>query len=465
MTDSTFLAKLRHGLGRALPGGGGDDDALPPRPHRGEAEASAETDRSRPVGLADKAELDAALDHWLANRAEIPAAGLHVAGLAQLDSNPDSAAEDQEKPGQTVRRIIARQLDGQGHYYPAAADKFLLLFPEADANEAQVTLGLVADKIAQALTDRHGKALAHVKTGAKNLGPSATGADPLELLRDMGAEAVAEEIDLPPERPDWLDKAPQLEQRGEIADMGFVYRPMWWVQKRRVATYLCQPAVVLEDHRMAIGEQVFDFWDAEAHAWRVDTATLMAAARAGQEAYWQGGPAGFAVPVHWRTVVNGAHRMHYLTAAWSIPKRLRKRLVLELVGVPDKLSLDSMKEAVQSLQPVCRAVLLGAGADFRQMGHAQLAGFRMVGLDARKAGLAPDRLPATLKIFAQAAREHHLGCYVHGLSRLETTRAAIQAGFDVVDGDIVGPLRRQPGDPYDLAPAQLGQRREGRSDS
>ncbi len=455
MSDDTFLGKLRHAVAGLV---GDDDDAdLADRPHDTSVAGRADAPGERPVCLAQKADLDAALDHWLAGRAEIPVGGLHVAGLTKLDSRGGIAAGDrQAKAAQAVRRIVERQLTGQGHYYPVAEDKFLLLFPESAPNDAQVTLSLIAEKIGAALSDRHGKPLVTVKTGSKALTADAAGADPQQLLRDMGAEAVAEEIDLPPERPDWLAAAPQLDQRPDIADMGFVYRPMWWVQKRRVATYLCQPAVVLEGHRMAIGEQVFDYWDAEGQTWRVDTATLMAGARAAQDAFWHGGAAGFAVPVHWRTIANGAHRMHYLTAAWSIPKRVRKRLVLEIVGAPEKLSVESLKEAAQSLQPVCRAVLLGGGPDSRQMGNARLAGCRLVGLDARRAGLSAERLTAALRAFAQAAQAQHLGCYVHGLTQLETTRAAIEAGFDVVDGDIIGPLRREPGEPYNLTPSQLG---------
>lgn len=477
MADKGFFSKVRQGVSELVtesePAAGKGKTAAPASAKAGRAEAPAEA--TAPVGaMANKAQFDQQLGMALANHDEVSGGGLNLVGLTQLKERfGEQWPKLQDKAITLASRVIERHLTAGAFYKVVGEDQFVVCFPDLDEMQARLKTGLIAEKINDLLLGEDGERLVDTKSGAVGMDGSFVEKDEQETLLAMGvggdasaqqaakdtSDAAHTSSQEPP--PDWLSAAPDLDAAPKIEEMGFIFRPMWCAAKSRVSTYLCKPAVALNTHTMAVGEQVFDFWDADTHGWKVDIATLKAAAKAAQDALIAGTSSGFAAPVHWKTVTNDTQRVRYLSEAWRFPEGVRKRLVLEVTGLPEHASDDMMRRVVQSLRPVCRAVILGVAPHWRQMDMARRNGIRLVGFDARHARLAEKHLIALLPQFAAAARRNKMGAYVHGLAKLSTTVAALDANYHFLDGDVVAPRANKPGEPFALDVESVYRRKLG----
>ena len=114
------------------------------------------------------------------------------------------------------------------------------------------------------------------------------------------------------------------------------------------------------------------------------------------------------------------------------------------MGTPQGVSLSRLGAIVGILLSFGRGVNLRTtlqDTDFQTYREARLFG---VGVEVGRAAVSDEALINSFQRFVERAERYGLRTYIHGLSSLSMTAAAVGAGFDFIDGDAVTSVTESP---------------------
>lgn len=309
------------------------------------------------------------------------------------------------------------------------------------------------EKVARSIVEREEQALRSQHDPAHPLPrPFPAGAVADDLEADPTAPVLKRTAQGKKDSPTWVatgkgDKGdfdpimrPPLPPPSPPSD--FIYRPMWHTRQNVMATYVCLPIWRDEDGIATIGEHSTQCLPSEI----VDTdlAVLIRASQDFRALRAMDRRLILSVPVHFETIAKPAVRAHYAAACQYIDTEDRRYLLFELVGTPQGVSLSRLGAIVGILLSFGRGVNLRTtlqDTDFQTYREARLFG---VGVEVGRAAVSDEALINSFQRFVERAERYGLRTYIHGLSSLSMTAAAVGAGFDFIDGDAVTSVTESP---------------------
>jgi hypothetical protein len=364
--------------------------------------------------------------------------GLFVLDLEELRRRFASRwSQAREKAMQLVEAAIARRLGPNDLYLALPGERVVLLLTDVERAAAE----RLARRIAGEITDR----LCGMIPGGVACRASGT---TLDLVADLEGVADLEAVEA------LLDAAAPADDGADAALAAVAasheprYAPVLNVAKRLISIQALSGAA----RSGVTGPPPAGEAGAAAHdRWLVATATRLL-----------GNPgfrAGVLIQLGYPTLASMRHREPLMLACRRLPAAARRRLLVELVGLPPTLPQARVRELVSYLKPFTigvmvrldRVALAGARPGARPAVDTQLAGTGIAGLsldlaaaaEAGGAGLAPSAVP--LAALHAVARQFGLRSLCHVGADRRLCRAALVSGIDHLTGEALLPPTPRPG--------------------
>lgn len=236
-----------------------------------------------------------------------------------------------------------------------------------------------------------------------------------------------------------------------VDKLGFVHRPMWSVRTNMLAVSACYAAGKLPSGELALGESVLPRAATLEVIETVDRGALdhvLVDCRSGLES---GRGAIIAVPLHYETLADRERRAAYLAACRELPAAARKRLIFVCRNIdrePDQSALIANLSLLKPYATMLMGVLSPRSASFAL---CKRAGLGSVALDLADAPGSEKQQIETLQQFAQGANQNGLRAAACNLGSLSLAAAAVQAGYDFIEGGIL----QHQAQPTDVRPFTL----------
>lgn len=247
--------------------------------------------------------------------------------------------------------------------------------------------------------------------------------------RPVNAERPADDI------APGLDAAPPLP--GDAA-LSLVWRPTWMEEGEVIGAYRAQIQRIDEPGQPAYeGSRAYPAADGESIV-RLDRFTAGAAVRGVKAAMADGSSAQLVVPLHWGSLGTSA-RMSVLAPFADIPEAVRTQgLVIDLFGLPANLAPVALSEAVSSIRPLCREVMIREPLSHPALNRVALAGANLVSIDLAELPNADktddDHLLAALQQLRRQADALGLKVCVWGVRRRKVVVGTVLGGFAMMNG-------------------------------
>jgi hypothetical protein len=357
-------------------------------------------------------------------------------------------ARMEEKAKAVAAAAIERRLAKGDIYTLYGEEDYIILFASLTECEAQVKSALIAREISNRLIGACAdSSLVEIKTAVAVVGPELKfeNIDPDPLLKEVLHRAAAP-VDPPLEPP----TPGSSEASGLSGDplarlsLAFVYRPIWFVKRKIISSYVCVPARAERSGNIAYGYAVLPGGDKSQLVGDLDCATVQRLAadldkRAGHESTPILGMA-----IHFETLARTATRTRFFETCRIIPAPSRQRIIFELVGVPRDIAPSRLYQLATLLRAACRAVLLRVPLDFRDFARVRGNPFHALCADLSGEFQSEVEMIREMEQFAERVRRRGFKTYTHGLRSVGLTVAAVYAGFDYIDGDTVTSLNEGP---------------------
>jgi len=226
--------------------------------------------------------------------------------------------------------------------------------------------------------------------------------------------------------------------RHELVGVDFIHRPMLTLHTKIVSTFSVVPVCQSGSNHFKSGYDVLSNPGNPHELLDLDQLTLRHTIAELNQLITAGGRSLFVVPVHFETLANPRRAREYSHFGLEKLAGLEKRIVFEIVGLPNKVPQARLVELVGVLAPTSRSVIARFPSDtFEFMDHRS-AGLHAVGIDVYGSAKRERTLLADMERFADMARKGRLKSYVQGVRTLSMLTAAISAGFDYVSGHALG---------------------------
>ena len=391
------------------------------------------------------------------NRDSQPLAGrVNFIGLTKIrEKLGDRWAHVAERADDITRKAIERRLTSADVYTHYKELHYLIIFAQLSKDQAQLKCALIAEEITKRLLgDDIAPELLEVKTMVAPIGGD------IGFEDVPGIEALAEKINCSDDESAngksaaatataaeddqwWLDG--NADGSDPLAGVQVVYRPMWDVKRNAVTTYVCVPALPGPDGRLRVGESEIPRLKEPAVAHRLDAMvqrrviTDLRKLVAANQRYL------LCLPVHFETLASGPRRAEFADLCQrGIPAQGAKFLVFEITNVPAGVPASRLLDLSIILRKFGRGMLMRTTVDQTAPRPANETGVAGVGFENVAHGVPESKQIQDLERFAAAAKKVGLVAYVHGLESTSLATAAIGAGFDFVDGDVVKSVVDQP---------------------
>jgi hypothetical protein len=312
-----------------------------------------------------------------------------------------------------ARRAIEQRLTPADVYVKVDGLNYLLILPELIDDAARLKCALIAEEIMKRLVGEE-RAGAHldVRTAVARV-------DGAYVFEEMaGVAALAAKIYRPPAEP---EAAPEPKT---LPGDHLVYRPIWDVKRKALSTYICLPPgqgrLIDPPSLEGLDLVALDRVNRDLRRLQAQRRTVL-----------------LAVPVQYETLASQLRRQRYIEHCQTLPHLEQKLVVFEIVGVPQGLTQGRLTDLVGMLRPHARSVLLRVGLAETHFAPGPETGVHAVGLDLAEHEGADAATVAALRRFVPAANRAGLRTYVHGVRSLDLTRAALDAGFDYLDGEVI----------------------------
>ena len=379
-------------------------------------------------------------------------------------------AQIADRADEITRKAIERRLTSADMYTRYEELHYVIIFAQLGKEQAQLKCALIAEEIAKRLLGEEvDSSLLEVKTAVAQLAGDLK-FENVPSIETMARRLAEQQADTAPSATDaaalhLARSGPDDEDawwnntRGSGADplagIEFVYRPMWDVKRNAVTTYLCVPALPGPAGRLFVGESELQGLDDDA-IHRLDflvqrrvISDLRKLIAANQRML-------LCLPVHFDTLASNARRTEYIALCQrGIPPQGTKQLAFELTGVPAGVPTSRLLDLSAALRRYGRGLLMRTAVDQIQFRPSSECGVLGVGFENDAHGAPESRQIQDMERFAAAAKKTGLVAYVHGVPSISLTTAAIAAGFDFVDGDIVKSVVERPSSAYSFEMSDL----------
>ncbi len=328
----------------------------------------------------------------------------------------------------TTEDVMRHRIQSTDIFYRWDETKYLLAFGTLDEARARIKINLIAQEISQRLLGAKDQeevikvSMADTDEAGQFLWGTDT--DPSKLLQEDSDVQQSAQKAAKGAKDDGLVKG----------DVGFVFRPLWFVKNKIISSYFCIPVRAKGDGRFVSGYDVLvDSMDPAA----LEALDLLAMKRIHHEALVLEkvkNPALLTVPIHFESIASSGRRSVLLEQCKRNLAPHRNRIVVELTHLPEGIPQSRLQALIQALKPFARSIM----ARFDTM-HRDFGGYRNIGLHAVGVDLYNDRrdeqkIIKDMEGFAESAGKFNLHTYVHGVRSISLTTAAICAGIDYVDG-------------------------------
>lgn len=421
----------------------------PPSPSRSPSDRPTPDSSERPPA-ADARQMLEHVRAALGERAELTIGRVNFVDLdgikARLGARWPRVAD---RVDAIVRRAIERRLDTSDLYIPLAGHRYLITYGRLSPAEAALKTAMIGEEITRILVgeDFVGETL-DVRTAVARVDGT------LDFEEIPSVQQMVERLYEAPETQAEDPSKPELGAETDAAEddplagVQLVYRPMWDVRRKVVSTFVYVPAVPRGSGQFAIGRAAIPSIEEPEVLRRLDVMTITAALADLARVAEHGRKLLLDVPVHFESIATTSRRAEYMKYCRVVPPDLQQFLIFELLGVPAGVPQSRLIELTMTLKRYSRSVLLRlplVDPLFRSAGETgvNVVGASLVGLRLRERQImrAFDR-------FCEGAQKAGLQTYVHGLRTLSLTTAAVSAGFDYIDGDIVTSVVDEPGEIY-----------------
>lgn len=376
------------------------------------------------------------------------AGGVSFIGLSKVrEKLGDRWSRVAARADEVARKAIERRLEPADVYTPHGELQYVVVFAHLTKEQAQVKCAVIAEEIMKRLLGEDiAPDLLAVKTAvaqADHLTASDGGPDVDTLAARLAAGDAAPQAK--PAADDWWDSSSDADPLDSIR---FVYRPLWDVHRNTLATYVCTPTAAGPAGRLLLGD---DEIAASADAATVNRLDLLMQRRViGDLRHMMasGHKLLLCLPVHFETLASNARRAPYLERCRrGIPTGGERFIAFEMVGAPPGITQGRLLELASGLKRHGRSVMLRTSRDHGHFRHPSETGVSAVGYTFHATG--DERIEIeNMQRFASAAMKAGVTAYIRGLCSLSLVTAAIGAGFDFVDGDIVSAISETPSNAY-----------------
>lgn len=329
---------------------------------------------------------------------------------------------------------LARGLAPDELCVPGGEDRLYLLRVGPDRREhARQGELLAAEATARLCGAIPGGAGIHVRTLPIDLDTALADVDSLaELQARLAAAAEAPRPAAPSAHAAFVDR---LEPR---------FRPLLNPRKRLVSAY--HLAHDTDGPALWRKSAQDDALAAELDGWSLrQAATLLAPARGR-------GRAGLIVPVHYSLLATMRWREPFTQLCRRLPLGAGRRLIFEVLGLPQGLPQPRVRELMAYIRPFCATLVVRLPPGPPRIEHLASSGVRGLSL----AAVGPDgderATPADVAALVATARAVGMRSLLVGIDSAGTARAALSVGVDHAGGDALIPALRRFGPPI-LLPA------------
>jgi EAL domain-containing protein (putative c-di-GMP-specific phosphodiesterase class I) len=236
-----------------------------------------------------------------------------------------------------------------------------------------------------------------------------------------------------------------------VDKLSFVYRPMWSVRTNMLAISGCCAAGKLANGELGIGEAVLPPAATLEVIEKLDRAALAHVLEHCLPGMESGRGTIIALPVHYETLYDRERRSNYLNLCRTLPASARKRLIFECRNIDDTSDQAALISTLQQLKPY--ATMLIGTLPLRTSNFAlwKRAGLGSVGVDIAAEPGSESEIIADMHQFATQASQNGLRATACNLGTLSLAAAAMQAGFDFIEGGVIQNQLR----PMDVRPFTL----------
>ena len=225
--------------------------------------------------------------------------------------------------------------------------------------------------------------------------------------------------------------------RAVLTDARFRYFPLWDVEANFTFCYLCE-ALWDSGTGDLLPEDAFEGGlGGTGRILAVDLQVLREAIKRIETAMNEYGTLTALIPVHWQTLADRERADRYGRFCSDNVWPVIENVFFELVGTPPSLSESDPVRIAETVAQFSRGVFLRVPLDFEEFDQVSVDHFLSVGVSIRHRDQADPGIAAALKHFASRAVSGGHRCYVHGLTTMPLSAAAVRAGFTYVGSDVV----------------------------
>lgn len=221
-------------------------------------------------------------------------------------------------------------------------------------------------------------------------------------------------------------------------DLSFIYRSMWNLRTRYLTTYTSVPICWKSSLQVHHGEKIVPVPRRPKHLFELDMLCLENTIDILTRLTRQKRPVLFMNVVHAATLADKDTAGEYLTLIESIPQAACRQLLFEIVDIADFAHHAAAFQMVKYLLPSARAVTASVTLQDRNFAFWKQCGFMAVGADISRERCREEEVIACLDQFAAQAKRHRLVSYLRELDTYSLTLSAAGAGFDFLEGAVVG---------------------------
>jgi len=374
------------------------------------------------------------------HRAQAEEAVVHYISLSRLREKLGAKWEkNAARIDGIARQEIERRLVPADVFKCMDGLNYLVLFARMSLPQAQLKCALIAEDISRRLlgADMDASAL-EVKTammqpdGTVVLVEVPRVADLADTILEAQAEAGITEVETEVEMEDEA-----LDVSASFVGVRFVYRPMWDVQRNALATYICVPAADGEEGATITGEAAVPDVGHPEVAFELDQRVLARVIEDLKILEAVGRKLLLIAPVHFETIATRRRREAYIRRCKEISPASIKLVIFELIDVPEQIPPGRLFELATQFRSVSRAVILRTPVTRSQVYFPYETGIFAVGADLSGSARSEAELMRDMERLAGATAKAGLRSYIHGLGSVSLTTAAVGAGFDYIDGDMI----------------------------
>lgn len=400
---------------------------------------------------------------------------MQILNLQSLIVRRERDMNEAMKKADAIARVVIEDSlqDGEAFIHPEIGI-YGFLFPGMSKSAAELKCSVIAEQISRLLKDsnislsaiefegtaqrRAGRSLAEKLAGrkadasSKEKKPSAKYLREIEQKNQMANLAVqqmanrrSKVADDPGARAStwWSSSAASGQADNALAsEITVVFRAVWNVKNRYLTAYLATPAMKSPDDdklalRIAADADNSAIADCDQFVQEEALKKLHLLVNAGHQVL-------LILPVHFSTVDRNDYYAIYFQRIRNLDEKARKLIVLELIDTPQDLPELKIKETITRLRQAARSVIVRVPPEGFKADPWGAAGVHAVGYDCAEQGGVERTIMEKMNHFAARTEKAGLRKFVYGLSKRSVAMAAVSAGFDYIEGNIVRPPVEAP---------------------